>query len=107
MASILNVIKKKTVSESSMITIKIDNDFKEKIDFIVKKSGVKRSEYLAAILKNSEINRVYNELKKEELKEETEVNNVVKKENISQNSTDDSDSFEQKNNFKYGENDVK
>jgi hypothetical protein len=66
MATLLDKIKEKKSIKYGKISIKIPLVFKEKIDYICKNNDIDISEYLGAILENSEINKVYNRMKKEE-----------------------------------------
>lgn len=84
MASILEDIKKEKSIVYAKIQIKIPVDLKDKLGFIAEHSGVPTAEYVAKLLENSEINKVYSSLKsslKNEKKEQNESKESTQKNN--------------------------
>ncbi|WP_457748569.1 hypothetical protein [Sulfurimonas sp.] len=71
MATIIDKIKEKKSVKYARISIKIPAELKEKIEFICDTNDIDVSEYLGAILENSEINKVYKSMKREEKQSET------------------------------------
>jgi len=78
MGTILDKIKEKKSVKFSKISIKISIDFKEKIEYICKNNNIDSSEYLGALLENSEINKVYISMKREEKNRENITNKFSK-----------------------------
>lgn len=70
--AILDELLKKKNKEVKLVDIKlkIPVELKDKLDYICKSTGVNKDEYLTKIFERSEIARVYNELKKQDSKEE-------------------------------------
>lgn len=70
--ALIDDLKDKKNTKYSSIRVKINEEFKEMIDYVIKETGVDQDEYLRLILEKSEITKVYNTLKKSKQKAEKE-----------------------------------
>ncbi len=57
--SILDDVKKETQNVRVEIEVKIDSELNDMIEIICKENGIKKDDYLSAIIKNSEIEKVF------------------------------------------------
>lgn len=57
--------KKEKELQDVIVKAKIPEDFEQKIKELCKDNGVNQDEYLGLLLQSSEINRVYDKLKKD------------------------------------------
>lgn len=62
--SIIEELKKKNRIKYKKVTATVTDELDNKIESICKASGIKKEEYLGALLINSEIEKVYKSLEK-------------------------------------------
>ena len=68
MPSIAEDLKRKKEIAVTKTTVTMEVELKEKATYIAKEYGIKLSDYLATILKKSEIDKVFSKLKNKEEK---------------------------------------
>jgi len=64
-SNIIEELKKKLKKKRVALQIKMDDDFREKIEYICTKNEINKSDYIEHILLNSEIEKVYKKMKKD------------------------------------------